>query len=114
MPRRENPTNGRPPKEILVFDRDAYLQALAAKTLFRATKKVFKKGSPVWGKLEEIFNDKNSQVWDEVKLESGKNSSEQIAQKINNFFNHRSSLYTKKGRPVQLQGEAALISRLCS
>jgi hypothetical protein len=52
-----------------------------------------------------------SPVWDELKRHHMTNK--QIKEIIE-FFNQRSSLYTKKGKKVELQGEPALISRLCS
>lgn len=89
--------NGRPPKDKLRFDKHEYLPAKPARTLFR--------------KIKRLFNNMKSSVWDELKRH---HMTDKQIKEIKDFFNDRSSLYTKTGRPVQLQGEPALISRLCS
>ena len=81
----------------LKFDKHEYLPAKPARTLFRSVRR--------------LFNAMTSPVWDELKR---RHMSNKQIKKIKDFFKERSSLYTNTGSPVELQGEPALISRLCS
>ena len=62
-------------------------------------------------KIKLLFNKRRSPVWDELKKN---HISDQQIKEIKEFFNHRSSLYDKNGNLVEFQGEAPLITKLCS
>jgi len=62
-------------------------------------------------KIKRLFNNRRSPVWDELKKI---HMTDQQIKEIKEFFNHRSSLYDNEGVLVELQGEAPLITKLCS